>query len=99
MRCVARAAPPRGASVSLWAGCRGQGLSVREPSTSSPTPSANPPLRSSPNVAPATPRRSSTDARTIEHTLNGKAQYDVHDMVTSAWDGWRLRHPEARLPR
>jgi UDP-glucose 4-epimerase len=32
----------------------------------------------------------------IARVLGWSARYDLRDMVASAWDGWCLRHPEAR---
>jgi UDP-glucose 4-epimerase len=45
-----------------------------------------------------TPRRAGDPARVvasadrIAHELGWKARFDVHDMVSSAWAGWRARH-------
>jgi UDP-glucose 4-epimerase len=32
----------------------------------------------------------------IHKELDWTARYDVESMVSSAWDGWCSRHPEAR---
>ncbi|WP_037608234.1 UDP-glucose 4-epimerase GalE [Streptacidiphilus rugosus] len=45
-----------------------------------------------------TPRRAGDPARVvasadrIAHELGWKARFDVHDMISSAWAGWRTRH-------
>ncbi len=58
------------------------------------------------DVQPAmTERRAGDPARVvaaadrIRRTLGWTARYGVRDMVTSAWEGWCLRHPEARPSR
>jgi UDP-glucose 4-epimerase len=32
-------------------------------------------------------------AESIAKELDWTARYDVRQMVTSAWEGWQLRHP------
>ncbi|MGW1891737.1 UDP-glucose 4-epimerase GalE [Streptomyces sp. NPDC002004] len=55
------------------------------------------------DVAPeVTPRRPGDPARVVASAdriateLGWKARHDVRDMITSAWEGWTRRHPEAR---
>ena len=49
---------------------------------------------------PGDPPRTVASADGIRHWLGWEAQYDLRDMVTSAWAGWTHRHPEAlELPR
>ncbi|KQX69940.1 UDP-glucose 4-epimerase GalE [Angustibacter sp. Root456] len=49
---------------------------------------------------PGDPPRTVASADGIRRWLGWEAQYDLRDMVSSAWDGWTLRHPEALdLPR
>jgi UDP-glucose 4-epimerase len=49
---------------------------------------------------PGDPPRTVASADAIRHHLGWQAQHDLRDMVTSAWAGWTLRHPEAlELPR
>ncbi|KJK55725.1 UDP-glucose 4-epimerase GalE [Saccharothrix sp. ST-888] len=55
------------------------------------------------DIAPeVTPRRPGDPARVvaaadlIRKELGWTAEYDVDTMVTSAWEGWLTRHPEAR---
>lgn len=53
-------------------------------------------------VPEVTPRRPGDPARVvasadlIRKELDWSAEYDVESMVTSAWEGWCSRHPEAR---
>lgn len=42
------------------------------------------------------PARVVASAELIGKELGWSARYDVRQMVTSAWAGWRLRHPAAR---
>jgi UDP-glucose 4-epimerase len=49
---------------------------------------------------PGDPPRTVASADAIRHYLGWDAQFDLRDMVESAWAGWTLRHPEvADLPR
>lgn len=45
---------------------------------------------------PGDPPRVVASADRIAAELAWKAKYDVHDMITSAWEGWVRLHPEAR---
>ncbi|GAA0662658.1 UDP-glucose 4-epimerase GalE [Kitasatospora atroaurantiaca] len=45
---------------------------------------------------PGDPARVVASADLIHKELGWTARYDVDAMVTSAWDGWCTRHPEAR---
>jgi UDP-glucose 4-epimerase len=54
-------------------------------------------------VAPEiAPRRAGDPARVVASAdlalkeLGWSARYGVREMVESAWEGWCLRHPEAR---
>jgi UDP-glucose 4-epimerase len=40
------------------------------------------------------PPRVVASAARIQQELGWKARYDIHEMVSSAWAGWQLRHPE-----
>ena len=49
-----------------------------------------------PEVAPrrpGDPARVVASAESITKELDWTARHDVRQMVTSAWEGWRLRHP------
>jgi UDP-glucose 4-epimerase len=48
---------------------------------------------------PGDPPRTVAAADAIRDRLGWRAQYDLHDMVDSAWAGWLVRHPEARSLR
>ena len=43
---------------------------------------------------PGDPARVVASAEAIAGELDWSATYDVRQMVTSAWAGWLLRHPE-----
>jgi UDP-glucose 4-epimerase len=45
---------------------------------------------------PGDPPRTVASADAIRHHLGWQARHDLREMVSSAWDGWLLRHPEAR---
>ncbi|WP_326730028.1 UDP-glucose 4-epimerase GalE [Streptomyces phaeochromogenes] len=90
-----RLATAPGTDLTLNIG-RGQGVSVREMidrinevtgHTLAPTVT---PRR------PGDPPRVVASADRIAAELAWKAKYDVHDMITSAWEGWVRLHPEAR---
>jgi UDP-glucose 4-epimerase len=74
---------------------RGKGVSVREmiDTINAVTGYDSPPT--------VTPRRPGDPARVVASAdriateLGWKAKHDVHDMITSAWQGWTRRHPEA----
>nr|BFD84495.1 UDP-glucose 4-epimerase GalE [Streptomyces sp. Xyl84] len=74
---------------------RGEGVSVREmiDTISAVTGHHRPPT--------VTPRRPGDPARVVASAdriateLGWKAKHDVHDMITSAWEGWLRHHPEA----
>ncbi|MEU5298454.1 UDP-glucose 4-epimerase GalE [Streptomyces umbrinus] len=90
-----RLAAAPGTDLTLNIG-RGEGVSVREMidrindvtgHTFAPTVT---PRR------PGDPPRVVASADRIAAELAWKAKYDVHDMITSAWEGWVRLHPEAR---
>ncbi|MGV9995233.1 UDP-glucose 4-epimerase GalE [Streptomyces sp. NPDC003374] len=74
---------------------RGEGVSVREmiDTINAVTGYDRPPL--------VTPRRPGDPARVVASAdriateLGWKARHDVHDMITSAWEGWLRHHPQA----
>ncbi|MEV7815840.1 UDP-glucose 4-epimerase GalE [Streptomyces flaveolus] len=83
-----------GADLILNIG-RGEGVSVREmvDRVNAVTGYDRPPT--------VTPRRPGDPARVVASAtriateLGWRAKYDVQDMITSAWEGWVRRHPEA----
>ncbi|MEV5171875.1 UDP-glucose 4-epimerase GalE [Streptomyces flaveolus] len=87
-----RSAP--GADLTLNIG-RGEGVSVREmvdrvnAVTGYDRPTTVTPRR------PGDPARVVASATRIATELGWRAKYDVQDMITSAWEGWVRRHPEA----
>ncbi|MET7434444.1 UDP-glucose 4-epimerase GalE [Streptomyces flaveolus] len=87
-----RSAP--GADLTLNIG-RGEGVSVREmvdrvnAVTGYDCPPTVTPRR------PGDPARVVASATRIATELGWRAKYDVQDMITSAWEGWVRRHPEA----
>ncbi|WP_055614078.1 UDP-glucose 4-epimerase GalE [Streptomyces phaeochromogenes] len=90
-----RLAAAPGTDLTLNIG-RGEGVSVREMidrinevtgHTLAPTVT---PRR------PGDPPRVVASADRIAAELAWKAKYDVHDMITSAWEGWVRLRPEAR---
>ncbi|OLZ70005.1 UDP-glucose 4-epimerase GalE [Streptomyces sp. IMTB 2501] len=92
---VARAlASSPGTDLTLNIG-RGEGVSVREmidrinAVTGYDRPPAVTPRR------PGDPARVVASADRIATELGWQAKYDVQDMITSAWEGWLHRHPEA----
>jgi UDP-glucose 4-epimerase len=74
---------------------RGEGVSVREmidlinAATGYNLPPTVTPRR------PGDPARVVASAARITTELGWKAKHDVHDMVTSAWEGWVRLHPGA----
>jgi UDP-glucose 4-epimerase len=73
---------------------RGEGVSVAEMVTLIAEVSGHTDLE--PEVAPrrpGDPARVVASAEAITKELDWAAQHDVRSMVTSAWEGWRLRHP------
>ncbi|MFI6035755.1 UDP-glucose 4-epimerase GalE [Streptomyces sp. NPDC051315] len=76
---------------------RGEGVSVREmiDVVNAVTGYDRPPT--------VTPRRPGDPARVVASAdritieLGWKAEHDVQDMITSAWEGWLRLHPEAAL--
>ncbi|MFD3382232.1 MULTISPECIES: UDP-glucose 4-epimerase GalE [unclassified Streptomyces] len=90
-----RLAAAPGTDLTLNIG-RGEGVSVREMidrinevTGYTLAPSATP-------RRPGDPPRVVASADRIAAELAWKAKYDVHDMITSAWEGWVRLHPEAR---
>ena len=45
---------------------------------------------------PGDPARVVASADRISAAFGWSSSYDLRDMITSAWEGWCLRHPEAR---
>jgi UDP-glucose 4-epimerase len=90
-----RAAP--GTDLTLNIG-RGEGVSVREmidrinTLTGHDLPPSVTPRR------PGDPARVVASADRIATELDWKARYDVDDMISSAWEGWLRRHPQAQSP-
>ncbi|MGX1270349.1 UDP-glucose 4-epimerase GalE [Streptomyces phaeoluteigriseus] len=84
----------KGQALTLNIG-RGEGVSVREmiDRVNAVTGYDRPPT--------VTPRRPGDPARVVASAdriateLGWKAKLDVHDMITSAWEGWVRTHPEA----
>ncbi|TLS40259.1 UDP-glucose 4-epimerase GalE [Streptomyces montanus] len=89
-----RLASSPGTDLTLNIG-RGEGVSVREMIdrinriTGYDLPPEVTPRR------PGDPARVVASADRIATELAWKAKYDVADMITSAWEGWVRRHPEA----
>ncbi|MEU6506477.1 UDP-glucose 4-epimerase GalE [Streptomyces sp. NPDC046942] len=87
-----RSAPGTDLTVNIG---RGEGVSVREmiDRINAVTGYDRPPT--------VTPRRPGDPARVVASAdriateLGWQAKYDVHDMITSAWEGWVHHHPEA----
>ncbi|MES4890117.1 UDP-glucose 4-epimerase GalE [Streptomyces sp. NPDC096012] len=83
-----------GAGLTLNIG-RGEGVSVREmidrvnAVTGYDRPATVTPRR------PGDPARVVASADRIATELGWRAEYDVQDMIMSAWEGWVRRHPEA----
>ncbi|MEW2399533.1 UDP-glucose 4-epimerase GalE [Streptomyces sp. NPDC046862] len=90
-----RAAP--GTDLTLNIG-RGEGVSVREMIDRITTLTGH---GLPPSVAPrrpGDPARVVASADRIAGELDWKARYGVEDMISSAWEGWLRRHPEAQSP-
>ncbi|MEU3413922.1 UDP-glucose 4-epimerase GalE [Streptomyces sp. NPDC006658] len=87
-----RSSPGTGLTLNIG---RGEGVSVREmiDRVNAVTGYDRPPT--------VTPRRPGDPARVVASAtrigteLGWQAKYDVQDMITSAWEGWVHRHPEA----
>lgn len=87
-----RTSPGRALTLNVG---RGEGVSVREmiDRVTAVTGHHRPPT--------VTPRRPGDPARVVASAdriateLGWKAVHDVHDMITSAWEGWLRLHPEA----
>ncbi|WP_327323585.1 UDP-glucose 4-epimerase GalE [Streptomyces sp. NBC_01210] len=91
-----RLAEDASASLILNIG-RGEGVSVAEMVTTIQDVSGREDLK--PVVTerrPGDPARVVAAADRIREELGWQARHDVRAMVTSAWAGWCLRHPEAR---
>lgn len=74
---------------------RGEGVSVREMID---TINAVTGHHRAPTVTPrrpGDPARVVASADRIATELGWKARHDIHDMITSAWQGWLRHHPEA----
>ena len=75
----------------------GRGLSVREMAdlVTEVTGKREPAARVAPR-RPGDPARVVAPADLAEKELGWTARHSVRDMITSAWEGWCLRHPGAR---
>ncbi|WP_314174200.1 UDP-glucose 4-epimerase GalE [Streptomyces winkii] len=75
----------------------GEGLSVREMAAlvAEITGKREPAAKVAPR-RPGDPARVVASAELAEKELGWTARHSVRDMITSAWEGWCLRHPEAR---
>ncbi|QPP05618.1 UDP-glucose 4-epimerase GalE [Streptomyces bathyalis] len=75
----------------------GNGLSVREMAdlVAEITGKREPAARVAPR-RPGDPARVVASAELAEKELGWTARHSVRDMITSAWEGWCLRHPGAR---
>lgn len=78
---------------------RGEGVSVREmvDLIAEVTGRSEPAAAVTPR-RPGDPARVVASAGRINKELGWTARRDVRDMVTSAWEGWCLRHPAAAEP-
>ncbi|KKD05283.1 UDP-glucose 4-epimerase GalE [Streptomyces sp. WM6386] len=87
-----RSSPGRDLTLNVG---RGEGVSVREmidhinAVTGYNRPPTVTPRR------PGDPSRVVASADLITAELGWKAKHDIQDMITSAWEGWVRRHPEA----
>ncbi|MFI9603548.1 UDP-glucose 4-epimerase GalE [Streptomyces sp. NPDC052043] len=74
---------------------RGEGVSVREmiDTINAVTGYDTPPTVTS--RRPGDPARVVASADRVARELDWKARRDLHDMITSAWQGWLHHHPEA----
>ncbi|WP_225096150.1 UDP-glucose 4-epimerase GalE [Streptomyces sp. CoH27] len=87
-----RSAPGRDLTVNIG---RGEGVSVREMIDRINAVTG---YDRAPTVTPrrpGDPARVVASADRIATELGWQAKYDVHDMITSAWEGWVHHHPEA----
>ncbi|WP_030614560.1 UDP-glucose 4-epimerase GalE [Streptomyces sclerotialus] len=86
--------PVRDLTVNIG---RGEGVSVREmvDLIAEVTGYRDRPARVTPR-RPGDPARVVAAADRVAAELGWKARHDVRDMVSSAWAGWLLRHPEAK---
>ncbi|WP_326686680.1 MULTISPECIES: UDP-glucose 4-epimerase GalE [unclassified Streptomyces] len=77
----------------------GEGVSVREMADliAEVTGKHEPAPRVLPR-RPGDPARVVASAERIRKELGWQPRFGVRDMVTSAWEGWLLHHPEARTP-
>jgi UDP-glucose 4-epimerase len=75
----------------------GRGLSVREMAdlVAEVTGKREPAAKVAPR-RPGDPARVVASAERAEKELGWAARHSVRDMITSAWEGWCLRHPGAR---
>jgi UDP-glucose 4-epimerase len=87
-----RSAPGRDLTLNVG---RGEGVSVREmiDMINAVTGYDRPPTVIS--RRPGDPARVVASADRIATELGWKAKRDVHDMITSAWEGWARLHPAA----
>jgi UDP-glucose 4-epimerase len=84
-----------GESLRLNIG-RGQGSSVREVIDMVREVTGVPFAAEVVARRPGDPARTVASADAIRDRLGWTATYDLREMVRSAWEGWLLRHPEAR---
>ncbi|GHA10612.1 UDP-glucose 4-epimerase GalE [Streptomyces echinoruber] len=91
---AARALTSPGRHLTLNVG-RGEGVSVREmiDRITAVTGHDLPPAVTA--RRPGDPPRVVASADRITTELGWKARHDIHDMITSAWEGWLRLHPEA----
>lgn len=76
----------------------GQGVSVREMADLIAEVTGRPGLTAETGPRrPGDPARVVASGKRIAEELGWSATHDLRSMVTSAWEGWCLHHPEARL--
>ena len=90
-----RLAAAPGTDLTLNIG-RGEGVSVREMIDRINEVTGHTLAPAVTQRRPGDPPRVVASADRIAAELAWKAKYDVHDMITSAWEGWVRLHPEAR---
>ena len=83
---------PDGTELVLNIG-RGEGVSVREMLDAIGTVTGLDTTGEVVSRRPGDPARVVASAERITRELDWSAQFDLTEMVTSAWSGWQLRHP------
>ncbi|MCW5252779.1 MULTISPECIES: UDP-glucose 4-epimerase GalE [unclassified Streptomyces] len=86
------ASPGRALTLNIG---RGEGVSVREMIDRINTLTGHDRPAAVTARRPGDPPRVVASADRAAAELGWKAKYDVQDMITSAWEGWLHRHPEA----